>query len=204
MKYGDLTLGQIEAVVNKLGGEEGVDRLLRGELILSERARSWREEDGVIYFSVTSDGTTGPQWKDRLEKKGLRVSEYAQSVLYSKDFKPTSGVTTEIGVLKGELFTDSQRTTRNIRLKAVNSKMILPEAEVACLIWEKFSDKDLEAMGLWWIVVMHDPIKDSVGDSRLLYAVRGGGGRWLSAGWGDPGDGWDRGGGFAFVVSQVP
>lgn len=30
MKYGDLTLGQIEAMVNKLGGMEGVHRLLSG------------------------------------------------------------------------------------------------------------------------------------------------------------------------------
>ena len=31
MKYHDLTLGQVEAVVNKLGGPDGVKRFLRGE-----------------------------------------------------------------------------------------------------------------------------------------------------------------------------
>lgn len=31
MKYGRYTLGQIEAVLNKLGGEEGVDRFLAGD-----------------------------------------------------------------------------------------------------------------------------------------------------------------------------
>jgi hypothetical protein len=31
MKYGELNLGQIEAIVNKLGGMEGVRRLLAGE-----------------------------------------------------------------------------------------------------------------------------------------------------------------------------
>lgn len=31
MKYGELTLGQIEALVNKHGGIEGVQRFLRGE-----------------------------------------------------------------------------------------------------------------------------------------------------------------------------
>jgi len=29
MKYGELNLGQVEAVVNKLGGMDGVRRLLR-------------------------------------------------------------------------------------------------------------------------------------------------------------------------------
>ncbi|MEK7066059.1 MAG: hypothetical protein AAB965_00635, partial [Patescibacteria group bacterium] len=34
MKYGELTMGQIEAMVNKLGGMEGVQRLLSGELVI--------------------------------------------------------------------------------------------------------------------------------------------------------------------------
>lgn len=39
MKYGKVTLGQIEAVLNKLGGEEGVQRFLAGETVvkLAER-----------------------------------------------------------------------------------------------------------------------------------------------------------------------
>lgn len=35
MKYGKLTLGQIEAIINKLGGEEKAEAFLRGELIVS-------------------------------------------------------------------------------------------------------------------------------------------------------------------------
>ena len=40
MKYVDPTLGRIEAIVNKLGGMDGVDRFLRGELIVCEPTRS--------------------------------------------------------------------------------------------------------------------------------------------------------------------
>ena len=36
MKYGELSLGQIEALVNKLGGMDGVRRFLADELIVSE------------------------------------------------------------------------------------------------------------------------------------------------------------------------
>jgi len=36
MKYGNLTLGQIEAGINKIGGEDAFLRLLRDELIVSE------------------------------------------------------------------------------------------------------------------------------------------------------------------------
>src|SRR3989344_4056544 len=67
---------------------------------VSSPSHSWREEDGVIYFSVTSDGMSGGEWIKRLESKGFRVGDYAKNVLRSKDFKPTEGVVTEVAVLK--------------------------------------------------------------------------------------------------------
>lgn len=203
MKYGDLNLGQIEAVVNKLGGMDGVNKFLRGELIVSELTRSWREENGVIYFSVTSDGTTGEEWIVRLESKGFRVGDYVKRVLRSKDFKPTNGIIYEIAVLKSELFSDSNRITKTIRKEAKNRKLSTPNAEVACLIREKFTDKELKAMGLYWIVAMHKPIKDSGGGPGLLGVPRESGGSWLGAAYGGPGGEWRRDRGFAFVVSQV-
>ncbi|MFC1756748.1 hypothetical protein ACFLZC_01135 [Patescibacteria group bacterium] len=203
MKYGELNFGQVEAIVNKLGGMEGVDRFLRGETTISEPEHSWREQDGVIYFSVTSDGTTGEEWIKRLESKGFRVSDYAKSVLRSSDFRPTDGVKTEIVVLKGMLFSDKNRVTKKIRAEADKRKLTKPNTEVACLIREKFTDEEIEAMGLWGIVAMHEPIKDSDGDPNLLLALRYGGGRWLYAFCDYPGLRWFRGHGFAFVASQV-
>ena len=168
---------------------------------ISEPARKWREENGVIYFSVISDGTTGEEWIKRLENKGFRISDYAKQVLRSPDFKPTSGVTTEIAVLKGMLFADNDRITKKIRAEAGKRKLMKPNAETAIIIREKFTDEELKAMGLWWIVVMHEPIKDSVGSPNLLDAHCYGDGRWLSACYGDPDNRWLRGLGFAFAVS---
>lgn len=202
-KYSKLDLGTIEAIVNKLGGMKGVDRFLRGELAVAEPIRQWSEKDGVIYFSVTSDGTTGLQWIERLEKKGFRLSKWAKDVLNSPDFKPTNGIISDIAVLKGMLWNDSDRITKNIRAEAEKKNLAKPNAEVACLIREMFSDEELEAMGLWWIVAMHEPIKDSDGAPDLLSARRDGDGQRLYTAYDGPDDGWDRGNGFAFVVSQV-
>lgn len=199
----DLTAGQLNAIVKKLGGHEAALKFLRGELTVSEPTRSWREEDGVIYFSVTSDGTTGAEWIARLEKKGYRVGDYAKQLLLSKSFLPTTGVTTEVAVLKGMLFEDNDRITKKIRTEAANRKLETPNAEIACLIREKFTDEEIKAMGLTWIVAMHEPIKDSVGGPFLLRADRGVGGRWLFAYYGKPDFRWFREGGFAFAVSQV-
>lgn len=198
-----LTAGQLNAIVKKLGGHEMALRFLRDELSVSSPSRSWREEDGVIYFSVTSDGTEGVDWIKCLEGNGFRIGDYAKQVLRSPDFKPTSGVTTEVAVLNGTLFEDNDRITKKIRAEADKRKLDKPNAELACLIRLKFTDKEIEAMGLWYIVAMHEPINDSDGVPDLLYASRGGGGRWLSACSDGPDDGWGRDDGFAFAVSQV-
>ena len=202
MKYPD-TLGRVEAVWNKLGGEEGGDRFLRNELSVSEPTRSWREKDGVIYFSVTSDGTEGEDWIKRLEGKGFRVGNYAKQMLRSPDFKPTNGLTTEVAVLKGMLFEDQSRTTKKIRAEADKRKLVVPNAELACLIREKFTDKEIEAMGLIWIVAMHEPVSDSDGVPGLLGASRSDSGQWLYACCVFPDGRWGREGGFALAVSQV-
>lgn len=202
--------GKLNALVNNIMKQTGIDdpneaiRIVNaGEVQITVIKTKWTEKDGVIRFSVTSDGTTGEQWIARLESKGFRVGDYAKSVLRSKSFKPTTGITYEIAVLKGELFSDNERITKNIRKDAKNRKLTTPNAEVACLIREKFSDKELEAMGLYWIVTMHEPIKDSGGDPILLDAFRGGDGSWLYAYYGSPDRRWGRSSGFAFVVSQV-
>ncbi len=169
---------------------------------MSDKFTRWREQDGVIYFSVMSDGTTGPQWIERLEKLSFRVRDYAKSVLRSPDFKPTNGMTYKIAILKGMLFEDNDLVTKNIRAEADRRNLTKPNAEVACLIRENFSDEEIEAMSLWWIIAMHEPIRDSGGVPRLLSASRGGGGRWLRVCFGGPGFGWGRVVGFAFVVSS--
>lgn len=184
--------------------KEAVRMMNAGELQVSVVKPKWREENDIIYFSVTSDGTTGEEWITRLESKVFRISNYAKGILRSNNFKPTSGITTEIAVIKGMFFKDNDRITKRIRAYAKKHQLFDPNTEVACLIRDKFSDKEIKAMGLQWIAVMHKPIKDSDGDLRLLGVSRSDGGSWLYAGYDDAvSDGlWDGGGGFAFVLSS--
>jgi len=204
MKYSEMKWGIMEALINKLGGIEGVEKFLRGEITVSQPTCFWREQDGVICFTLPpTDGTTGPQWIERLEARGFRLSKWAKDVLNSKDFKPTSGVIYNIAVLKGTLWSDNKRITKNIRAEANNRKLTKANAEVACMIREKFTKEDIEAMGLSWIITMHEPIKDSDGDPSLLRVSRGDDDPWLSTSYDNPAYRWNRGYGFAFVVSQV-
>ncbi len=201
--------GKLNALVKNLMRQTGqtdpneaVRLINSGEWVVSQSTRSWREEDGVIYFSVTSDGTEGEDWIPRLERKSFRVGDYAKQALCSPSFKPTSGMTTEVAVLKGMLFEDQSRTTSNIRAEADKRKLQKPNTELACLIREKFTDREIEAMGLRWIVAMHEPVSASRGYPSMLGAGRGDDGRWLITCCGRPDDEWGRGNGFAFDVSR--
>lgn len=170
---------------------------------LPEHCPKYTEKDGVIRFSVTSNGLTGEEWISRLESKGYSVDPYVKSILLSEDFVPTNGVKSEIVVLKGILFTDGNRTTKNIRAEARKRNFIKLNAETACLIREEFTDEELKSMGLYWLVVMHNLIDDSDGDPSLLSVSRDGDGRWLSACYGRPAYRWSHDDGFAFALPQV-
>ena len=93
---------------------------------------------------------------------------------------------------------------KKIRAEADKRKLSKPNAELACLIREKFTDKEIEVMGLIWIVAMHEPINDSDGDPCLMSVNRYDNGRQLSANCVRSGDTLKRGNGFAFrrVASQ--
>ena len=167
----DQLMKKLNTLVKDIDEQIEEAKFLRDELLASEPTRNWREADGVIYFSVTSDGMTGPQWIERLEGKGFSISDDARGILRNEGFKPTNGVTTEVAVLKGVLFEGNRSIMKNARTEAANRSLEAPNTEIACLIGEKFTNEEVKAMGLICIVAMHEPIKDSYGYPCLLLCV---------------------------------
>lgn len=162
------------------------------------------DDEGNIHFTVTSNGMTREQWEQHLERRGWRISKYARRVLRRASDVSTNGVIYNIVVRPGKKISDSDRSTKKIRVAADKKGWLKPHWEVACLTRDTLTDEQLEQMGLWYIVTMHKPIKDSDGVSDLFYSGRDGGGRCLHASYGGPDDVlWGDRGGFAFVVPQV-
>lgn len=156
--------------------------------------QQWREEDRVIYLEVTSDGTTGPQWVKRLERELFQISDNAKTMLCGSDFNPTSGVTYRVAILKGMLFVNEDRITSRIWAEANRRNLEEPNAEVACLIREKFRNRDLKNMGLWQIVVFQDSL-------NLLVVRRSNESSWLNTlSHNGPDEFWSFGFGFAFAL----
>ena len=165
--------------------------------------KKWTEVEGVIYISVTSNGRGGEEWITYFESKGVRLSKYSKDVLLSPDFKATMGITYNLALLRGTFFSDSNRITRKIRAEGDKRVWTKPVAEVGCLIRDLLSDEEIEQLGIWYIVAMHEPIEDSDRDPHLLDAHRLDGGPWLNTYWARPGNEWSDDGAFAFLVSQV-
>lgn len=202
---GTLAHEDIKAGISLIGGEEKFFKLLRGELIVVESKGLWHEHNCIIYCKpLRSDGKTGPQWIDHFEKKQVTCTDFAKEVLLSKDFKPTNGTVYYVVIFKGKLWKDAQRKTSVIREAALKNHFQKPNVELGCLIRDTFYDKEMEAMGLNWIVTMHEPVKDSEGGKLLLRAYRGSSSRSATNclraqnEWHD----WEVGTGFAFVMLQ--
>lgn len=205
MKYANFTIGQVEAVFNKLGGETGVHAFLRGELEVKQVEKPVR-----IEFTVQGTGLTAESWISTLESSGHKIGDWARNVLgqpdYDANHRLEAGKEYKVVLLRGkEVTRDSDRTTKNLKAIAIKefgeSSVSGLKGELALLIRTKFSNSELEQMGLWYIAVPHEPIVDSDDDPRVLYSNRRDGESWVSAGYAGPGYFWDGRGAFAFLVS---
>ena len=78
MKYGEINLGQVEAIINKLGGEQGALRFLRGELVVSVAK--------PVEFSVWKTvklGTckTPDEYRRALKSAGRSIGDLSDEIL---------------------------------------------------------------------------------------------------------------------------
>lgn len=186
---------EMTALIKELGGNDGARRFLNSHRVPELKEPKWIYSDGAIHFSVTSDGTTGAEWITRLEKGGFMICASDKKLL--SEIKTTNGVITRITVLKGASFNGSERLTYQLFNEGKKRGLKNPTPEVACLIREKFSDKELSAMGLEGIVIMHKPIINAaacvqlhIGNQHLsFYKDTSDSTRW-----------WESSEGFAFSV----
>lgn len=169
-----VTTGQLNAMVKNIMAQTGINdpeeviRLINSGGLTFSSGDCWVEKNGVVYFLVVSDGTTGEEWIPKLKEKGFFVNKRERSVLLSEKFKPTKGKIYFIAVLKGSIIPRDSSNACGVRLEGKKRKLIEPNPEVACLIRYKYSNMDIANMGFCSIVVMHKPIENLQGDMSIL------------------------------------
>lgn len=151
--------------------------------------------------TIASRNITGKKYTQRLKEKGYRVSSYAEEILGTIEKSDRKEPYTFV-IIKASEFSQEYPTTQEIRDEARKRGYITPPAELAPLLREAVSDEDIAALGLTWLVVMHEPVTGSDGFLVLLTLRRRGEGQWLGASYGRPDYGWFREDGFVFLAPQ--
>jgi hypothetical protein len=168
------------------------------------RSQSWFvDSDGNNHFQVISNGLTPRQWEDCFDSLGIHISPRARNVLRLVTEAPTTGVAHQIVVRPASRVSKRNRSEKKIRSAAKEMGWRELHWECACLMRAALTDEKLEAMGLWSIVAMMNPTRDSKGYLRLLSLGRYGCGNWLGADLSHPVHTRDITGGFAFSETRV-
>jgi hypothetical protein len=127
----------------------------------------WTEHEGVVYFTVTSDGTDVDGWIKRLDASGFNVR--AQEALRKHGFVPTHGVNYEIAIMRHSHYFEGDNYYETVRKKAKLLDFRTPTTEIAFLLRAHLSDQDLHNMGFNTVVVVHDPVRGSSNHPNSLY-----------------------------------
>ncbi len=195
MKYNNWTLGQIEAVFNKLGGDDGVRRFLAGELVIKPIQFEFKVFKTIKLgtgFKATDD------FRKSFKDNGFRIGDWANDILD----KPAFTVAIEeieldlIVVNVAELGFKNGATRKRIYARAKELGLDLCPAEVGPQLRLQYKD---QSNGEWLVVAM-EPITDSDGSLELFRVERLGSALWLRSYYGRPDDVWPAD--YRFVFSR--
>ena len=194
MKYGELTLGQVEALVNKLGGMEGVQRFLSGELLVSATAKVWKTWKTI---QLGTGLQTADDFRKEVVKAGMKIGDWANDILGKPAFTATESVTeVELVVASvAELGFKDGATRKDIYVRAQELGLDLCPAEVGPQLRLQYTDQPNRE----WLIIAMEPITDSDGDLGLFDVEHGGDGCFLDANGGDPDGFWHGGSRFVFL-----
>ena len=194
MSKNNKTVDRIQAVWNKLGGEEGVDRFLRGELVVKAvilTKKIWNKIKIGTFKNID-------EMRKALKKASVNVSDWASGIIG----KPAFTLSTKkeefelVNVSPEELGFKGDTTRKDIYDRALKSGLELCPAEVGPRAAMQFGSqlKDGE-----WFVIGMEPITGSGGILDVFRVEhRLGGGIWLEASRGNPDVLWSAGSRFVF------
>ena len=194
MKYNDWTLGQVEAVFNKLGGDDGVRRFLSGELVVKPVARNWSTWKTIRLG--TNGLKTADDFRKFLKDNGFSIGDYANDILGKPTFTAAAEeIELDLVVASvAELGFKNGATREQIYARAKELGLDLCPAEVGPQLRLQYKD---QPNGEWLIVAM-EPIADSGGSLRLFGVLRSDSGLWLGGFCGWPDCVWYSGSRFVF------
>jgi hypothetical protein len=201
IKYSELNLGQIEAVVNKIGGMSGVQRLLADDLVVVEKSNLKPVVTGARDFGIWKTVTLGlkkspKDYRKAIEKDGNHIGDYAGQILNKTEVSQTEVELDLVVVTVGELgFKDGARRDK-IYARAIELGLQICPAEVGPALRLLYK-KDQPSSE--WLRIAMEPIVDS-GDSPRVFSVDDDyDDRWLLSAFGNASSFWHADDRWVFV-----
>ncbi|MCM2339200.1 MAG: hypothetical protein NDI62_01960 [Burkholderiales bacterium] len=135
----------------------------------------WKEFYDEVFFRVTFKVLEGKEWVDSLKKRDIGVGESAYDLLVPKKLFSTEGkkgIKSKIILLRGSQLcgVGNKISVWKILVGASKRGLIHPNPEIACLICQNFTSKDIRQMGFDVVYIMHSSIVDSEED-RMRFVV---------------------------------
>ncbi len=190
----DLTAGQLNAIVKKLGGHEAALKLLRGELVV----KFADIPTFALWKIIRIGGTPKAKLQKRLKSENFYTSEYAKDIIDKDAFK-TLSEKQDVSLVRlsvAELGFKEPATYAEIISRAKDLGLELCPAEVGPHL--RLLETDQAYNDYYWVAM--EPIVDSSGGRHVFYVSRGSdGGRWLDADYVHVGRRWDAGSRFVFL-----
>jgi hypothetical protein len=162
-------------------------------------ANRWQEHNGVITFSVTSQGYRGKEWIKYFKTKNVLIGEDTKQLLLSTSFEPKKGKTYQIEIIKGGVFFFRHRVTSRVFGEAKKRKLVWPNPEIGCLVRDMFTDEEIKCMDISCIATMHKPIIHR-NSPYIFCVVSYDGSPWLKTYYAGSNRYWREDTGFAFVT----
>lgn len=194
----NLTAGQLNALVKKVGGENEALRVLRGELVIKLVRRIW-----TIWATVklgTEGCETGVGLRGAMKAKGVEIGAYANAILGNREF-PCSKKEKEIDLVVvplDEMGFDEPVNLAGIYARATELGLEPCPIEAGPCIVLQHPDKMMPAGG--HLPVCHKPVTYNGGVIRVFNVGRTDNGRpELTCFKEDPTDLWRLGEGICFI-----
>lgn len=185
MKYAKMDWGTMEAVINKLGGMEGVKRFLSGELVVSAPIRVWKTWKTV---KLGTGLKTADDFRKALKASGFKIGDWANDILGKPAFKAATKESELelVRVTVGELGFKNGATRQEIYQRAQELGLKICPNEVGPQLRLQYKDQPNDE----WVIIAMEPITVSGGNLKLFGVWHGDDGQWLGSDCGNPDDVW--------------
>ena len=200
----DVTPGKLNAMLSNIMLSIGTNDPAEAVRLMSSRewvampsTRDWWINGDLIRGRFKFDTMSGPKWFAMLRTRNV-ISKPAEEILKNtphQDFGPS--MCDEMVILPGWLWEVEDRTSANIRAYARKHNLFELTLEDACISRARLDKKQIQDMGLSYIVTMHNNPSngqlltsasfDSQEDALITHS-------------GQPSANWNEGFGFAFGV----